>query len=83
MNFRGPPFRVRADRNKPYPEILHPGDAIVRVTCSCICGCRASPVCSELLRPPLWPQRPDTQVCLQVQRIDLRALGTTGAGRPH
>ena len=37
MNFRGP-FRVRADRNKPYPEILHPGDAIVRVTRSCICG---------------------------------------------
>lgn len=37
MNFRGP-FRVRADRNKPYPEILHPNDAIVRVTRSCICG---------------------------------------------
>jgi len=37
MNFRGP-FRVRADRNKPYPEILHPGDVIVRVTRSCICG---------------------------------------------
>jgi len=37
MNFRGP-FRIRADRNKPYPEILHPGDAIVRVTRSCICG---------------------------------------------
>jgi len=37
MNFRGP-FRVRADRNKPYPEILHPQDAIVRVTRSCICG---------------------------------------------
>lgn len=37
MNFRGP-FRVRADRNKPYPELLHPGDAIVRVTRSCICG---------------------------------------------
>lgn len=36
MNFRGP-FRVRADR-KPDPEILHPGDAIVRVTRSCICG---------------------------------------------
>ncbi|WP_242692271.1 zinc-dependent alcohol dehydrogenase [Aridibaculum aurantiacum] len=36
MNFRGP-FRVRADR-KPYPEIKHPGDAIVRVTRSCICG---------------------------------------------
>ncbi|HRO43233.1 MAG TPA: zinc-dependent alcohol dehydrogenase [Flavipsychrobacter sp.] len=37
MNYRGP-FRVRADRNKPYPEILHPQDAIVRVTRSCICG---------------------------------------------
>jgi threonine dehydrogenase-like Zn-dependent dehydrogenase len=37
MNFRGP-FRVRADHNKPMPEILHPSDAIVRVTRSCICG---------------------------------------------
>lgn len=37
MNYRGP-FRVRADRNKPDPEIQHPGDAIVRVTRSCICG---------------------------------------------
>lgn len=37
MNFRGP-FRVRADRNKPMPEILHPSDAIVQVTRSCICG---------------------------------------------
>lgn len=37
MNFRGP-FRVRVDRNKPDPEILHPQDAIVRVTRSCICG---------------------------------------------
>lgn len=37
MNYRGP-FRVRADRNKPEPEILHPGDAIVKVTRSCICG---------------------------------------------
>jgi threonine dehydrogenase-like Zn-dependent dehydrogenase len=36
MNFRGP-FRVRIDR-KPYPEIQHPQDAIVRVTRSCICG---------------------------------------------
>ncbi len=36
MNFRGP-FRVRID-NKPDPEILHPQDAIVRVTRSCICG---------------------------------------------
>ncbi|HYO21740.1 MAG TPA: zinc-dependent alcohol dehydrogenase [Flavisolibacter sp.] len=36
MNYRGP-FRVRAD-HKPYPEILHPNDAIVRVTRSCICG---------------------------------------------
>src|SRR5213596_3082745 len=37
MNYRGP-FRIRADRNKPYPEILHPNDAIVKVTRSCICG---------------------------------------------
>ena len=37
MNFRGP-FRVRADRNRPMPEILHPSDAIIRVTRSCICG---------------------------------------------
>lgn len=36
MNYRGP-FRVRAD-HKPYPELLHPTDAIVRVTRSCICG---------------------------------------------
>ena len=37
MNYRGP-YRVRLDRNKPEPEILHPGDAIVRVTRSFICG---------------------------------------------
>lgn len=37
MNFRGP-FRIRADHNQPYPEIEHPGDAIVRVLRSCICG---------------------------------------------
>ena len=37
MNYRGP-FRVRVDRNKAMPEILHPSDAIVRVTRSCICG---------------------------------------------
>jgi threonine dehydrogenase-like Zn-dependent dehydrogenase len=36
MNYRGP-FRVRVSR-KPYPEIEHPGDAIVKVTRSCICG---------------------------------------------
>ncbi|HEX8548797.1 MAG TPA: zinc-dependent alcohol dehydrogenase [Cytophagaceae bacterium] len=36
MNFRGPQ-RVRIDR-KPMPEILHPEDAIVRVTRTCICG---------------------------------------------
>lgn len=36
MNYRGP-FRVRASQ-KPQPEILHPQDAIVRVTRSCICG---------------------------------------------
>lgn len=37
MNYRGP-FRVRADHNRPYPEIEHPEDAIVRVLRSCICG---------------------------------------------
>jgi threonine dehydrogenase-like Zn-dependent dehydrogenase len=37
MNYRGP-FRVRLDRNKAEPEILHPQDAVVRVTRSCICG---------------------------------------------
>lgn len=37
MNFRGP-FRVRADYDKPYPEIEHPEDAIVKVLRSCICG---------------------------------------------
>lgn len=36
MTYRGP-HRVRIDQ-KPVPEILHPGDAIVRVTRSCICG---------------------------------------------
>jgi threonine dehydrogenase-like Zn-dependent dehydrogenase len=36
MNYRGPQ-RVRVD-HKPMPEILHPEDAIVRVTRSCICG---------------------------------------------
>ncbi len=36
MNYRGP-GRVRAS-HKPIPEILHPQDAIVRVTRSCICG---------------------------------------------
>ncbi len=36
MNYRGP-GRVRID-HKPYPQILHPQDAIVRVTRSCICG---------------------------------------------
>lgn len=36
MNYRGPQ-RVRAD-HKAMPEILHPRDAIVRVTRSCICG---------------------------------------------
>lgn len=37
MNYRGP-YRIRADRHKPDPEIQHPGDAIIRVTRSCICG---------------------------------------------
>ncbi len=36
MNYRGP-YRVRV-AHKPHPEILHPQDAIVRVTRSCICG---------------------------------------------
>lgn len=36
MNYRGP-YRVRASQ-KPLPEILHPGEAIIRVTRSCICG---------------------------------------------
>ncbi|MEG3085670.1 zinc-dependent alcohol dehydrogenase [Sphingomonas sp. PB2P12] len=36
MNYRGP-YRVRIDE-KPMPTILHPEDAIVRVTRSCICG---------------------------------------------
>jgi threonine dehydrogenase-like Zn-dependent dehydrogenase len=36
MNYRGP-YRVRASQ-KAEPEILHPNDAIVRVTRSCICG---------------------------------------------
>jgi threonine dehydrogenase-like Zn-dependent dehydrogenase len=36
MNYRGP-FRVRAD-HKPFPEIKHPEDAIVKVSRSCICG---------------------------------------------
>ena len=37
MNYRGP-NRVRIDYDKPTPEILHPGDAIVKVLRSCICG---------------------------------------------
>jgi threonine dehydrogenase-like Zn-dependent dehydrogenase len=36
MTYRGP-LRVRIDK-KPMPKILHPQDAIVRVTRSCICG---------------------------------------------
>lgn len=36
MNYRGP-GRIRSAQ-KPYPEILHPQDAIVKVTRSCICG---------------------------------------------
>lgn len=36
MNYRGPQ-RIRVG-HKPMPEILHPQDAIVRVTRSCICG---------------------------------------------
>ncbi|MGB7787079.1 MAG: zinc-dependent alcohol dehydrogenase [Salinimicrobium sp.] len=37
MNYRGP-FRIRADYNRPHPEIEHPEDVIVRVLRSCICG---------------------------------------------
>jgi threonine dehydrogenase-like Zn-dependent dehydrogenase len=37
MNFRGP-FRVRADHYRSFPEILHPEDAIIQVTRTCICG---------------------------------------------
>lgn len=37
MNFRGP-YQIRPDRNRPEPEILHPFDAIVRVTRSLVCG---------------------------------------------
>jgi S-(hydroxymethyl)glutathione dehydrogenase / alcohol dehydrogenase len=36
MNCRGP-YRVRLNE-KPMPRILHPGDAIVRMTRSCSCG---------------------------------------------
>ncbi len=36
MDYRGP-YRVRVDE-KPMPKILHPEDAIVRVTRACICG---------------------------------------------
>jgi threonine dehydrogenase-like Zn-dependent dehydrogenase len=36
MEYRGP-FRIRAT-DKPEPRIEHPGDAIVQVTRSCICG---------------------------------------------
>ena len=36
-NFRGPK-RIRADRDKPMPQIEHPNDAIVKVLRSCICG---------------------------------------------
>ena len=37
MSFRGP-FRVRINLDKPYPEIKHPEDAIVRVLGSRISG---------------------------------------------
>jgi hypothetical protein len=37
MNFRGP-FQIRADPNRPEPEIKHPYDAIVRVTRSLVCS---------------------------------------------
>lgn len=37
VNFRGPK-RIRADKDKPIPQIEHPNDAIVKVLRSCICG---------------------------------------------
>lgn len=37
VNYRGPK-RIRADKDKPLPEIQHPNDAIVKVLRSCICG---------------------------------------------
>jgi threonine dehydrogenase-like Zn-dependent dehydrogenase len=37
MDYRGP-HRVRIDKDKPIPEIIHPDDAIVKVLRSCICG---------------------------------------------
>lgn len=37
MEYRGP-YRVRINKDKPMPEILHPSDAIIKVTRSCICG---------------------------------------------
>src|SRR6056297_2023519 len=37
MNYRGP-FRIRADHIRPYPEIEHPNDVIVRVLRACICA---------------------------------------------
>lgn len=37
MNFRRP-SHVRIDLNKPYPEIKHPENAIIRVLRSCFCG---------------------------------------------
>lgn len=37
LNYRGP-FRVRMDKDRPMPEIIHPNDAIVKVVRSCICG---------------------------------------------
>ena len=37
MNFRGP-YRIRVQKDKPIPEIIHPEDVIVKVLRSCICG---------------------------------------------
>jgi threonine dehydrogenase-like Zn-dependent dehydrogenase len=37
VNYRGP-FRIRMDKDRPMPEIVHPNDAIVQVVRSCICG---------------------------------------------
>lgn len=52
MNFRAP-FRIRADRNRPDPEIKHPYDTIVRVTRSLICGSDLVYFPSASLKKPL------------------------------
>jgi len=60
LNFRGP-FRVRLDRNKPYPEIKHSEDAIARVLRSCICGsdlqCGLYRDCGGKVCPVIWSRQ--------------------------